>query len=464
MPAPAVPLLPDPPAFLRSGTWDRTALTTILRAAADASAASRSTREAIAALGRSDSVAIVTGQQPAIGGGPLYSLVKTAHAIAIARTLTTGAVPVFWCASEDHDVGEAGHADFITRDGTIRRFSAPLGDGRASLRFRPAATWWEPLIAHCRQHLGPGAGDAWLEQHRPRVDEGMGAWTCRLFSALFERHALVCSEGHHLRPLWRTTLARAIDAWPAAALAGLRERLLAEGVADPFGALAQPPLFADRADGRSALTSDQARVLLASDAAVLSPGAALRPVLQQAALPAIAYVAGPGELAYHRFITPLYAALGVAQPTLVPRCSLTLVPSWVQRGCARWRVTPDAFPGPAPTLPDAGRGLAPLDDALAVLAYQPLPPTHQPRMQAGVARLRRERDRLAASLARADRHAAERPPWGALQGWLFPRGARQERGMSLLQAVWEHGPGIADRLVEAAAACAPGVHGWVDLR
>lgn len=465
MPGPALAPLPDPTEFLRSGTWNRPALTAILRAGADAHAASRKGREAITLLERPDSVAIVTGQQPAIGGGPLYSLVKTAYAIALARTLGTAAAPVFWCASEDHDVGEAGHADLITRDGTLRRFSAPLGAGRASLRFRPAATWWEPLIAHCRQHLGPGAGDAWLEEHRPLADEGMGAWTCRVFSALFERHGLVCCEAHHLRPLWRATVGRALDGWPATALADLRQRLLAEGAADPFGPLAQPPLFVDRADGRGATSVDQARALLASDAEVLSPGAALRPVLQQAALPALAYVGGPGELAYHRFIMPLYAALGVPAPALVPRCSLTLVPSWVRRGCERWQVTPDAFTGPAPVPMDAGRDvLAQLDAALSALEHQPLPPTHRQRVQTGLVRVRRERDRLAASLGRADRLAAQRPPWGALQGWLFPRGGRQERGMSLFQAVWECGPGIADVLVEAAAACAPGVHGWVDLR
>jgi len=51
-----------------------------------------------------------------------------------------------------------------------------------------------------------------------------------------------------------------------------------------------------------------------------------------------------------------------------------------------------------------------------------------------------------------------------LHGWLYPRGGRQERTLSLFQAVWQFGPGIADRLVEAAAMTGPGVHGWVDLQ
>ncbi len=468
MPAPAVPTVPlaiDAGTFLNHGTWDRSALSAILRATAISQAAGKKSLEHIAALTRPEGVAIVTGQQPAVGGGPLYSLVKSAHAIAIARTLGPNAVPVFWCASEDHDLGEAGHADVIARDGSIRRFNGDLGSGRASLRFRPATAWWDALVAHCQQHLGAGAGHAWLEQQRPRNDEGMGAWTCRLFSALFNAHGLVCVEGHLLRPLWTTTLQRALDAWPAEPLAELRQRLLADGTDDPFGPLAHAPLFADRSDGRTAVDTAPARTLLANDPTTLSPGAALRPILQQAALPAVAYVGGPGELAYHRFIMPLYTALGVAAPMLIPRCSLTLVPSWVRRGCERWQVPPEATASQPPALPsNTNSSLEQLDHALRTLEQQSLPETHRRRLQAGVVRLRRERDRLAESLARGDRQASERPAWGALQGWLHPRGGRQERTLSLFQAVWQFGPGIADRLVDAATMTAPGVHGWVDLR
>lgn len=468
MAAPVVPTDPatlHPATFLNGRTWDRSALAAIARTAAVGQDAGKKTLDHIAVLASPDSVAIVTGQQPALGGGPLYSLVKTAHAIALARRLGAKAVPVFWCASEDHDLGEAGHADVIARDGSIHRFNGDLGGGRASLRFRPAATWWDALIAHCQHHLGAGAGHTWLEQQRPRHDEGLGAWTCRLLTALFSAHGLVSIEGHLLRPLWTTTLQRALDAWPAEHLSKLRQRLIGDGAADPFGPLAQAPLFADRADGRTAVDGAQARALLANEPASLSPGAALRPILQQAALPTLAYVGGPGELAYHRFIMPLYAALGVAAPTLIPRCSLTLVPSWVQRGCDRWQVTPEAIAGRAPTLATHTTSvLAHLDDALRALEQHALPDNHRRRLQAGVVRLRRERDRLAESLARGDRQAAERPAWGALQGWLHPRGGRQERTLSLFQAVWQFGPGIADRLVEAAAVTAAGVHGWIDVR
>ena len=456
----------DAQAFLAGGNWDRPALAAILRAAAREHHAARSALENVERLTRPGSVAIATGQQPAVGGGPLYSLVKTAHAIAAAQELGDHAIPVFWCASEDHDLGEAGHADLLTRDASIRRFVGDLGSGRASLRFRAAARWWDGLLAHCQQHLGNGLGRAWLEEHHPLADEGMGAWTCRLFSALFTRHGLLCLEGHQLRPLWTTTMQRALTQWPRARLAELRARLLGEGAAEAFGPLTEPPVFADRPDGRVAVTETEARALLAGDPTTLSPGAALRPILQQAALPALAYVGGPGELAYHRFLMPLYEALGVAAPRLVPRCSLTLVPGWIERGAQRWQVTLDALAGAPPGGPPAPTAelLSGLDASLADLAQRPLAAIYQRRLGAGLTRLRRERERLAASLDRAHRQEQQRPSWGTLGNWLHPRGARQERTMSLFQAVWENGPGIADLLVEAARKTGPGVHGWVALR
>jgi len=404
---------------------------------------------------------IVTGQQPAVGGGPLYTLVKVAHATALARQRAVPAL--FWCASEDHDLGEAGHADFIERNGTIRRCSVDLNQvgsngqahGRASLRFRPAAVWWDTLWTFSHQHLGPGLGADFLRAHAPVRDEGMGMWLCRLLKALFP--GLEAIEGHTLRPRWETALMRAFDQWPTAELAKLRAKLLATGADDAFGELVEAPIFADEANGRVALTINEARQRLANgDLAVLSPGAALRPILQQAALPCTAYVGGPGELAYHRFIMPLYTALRVEQPELIARCSLTVVPSWCARACAALGGSPEQ---PArivdPVQSDETGTLAAFDDVLQRLRSTSA-------LSGSLHRLEAERAHLARRLSRFSR-PSDLPSAGSLRAYLSPRGGRQERTMSLFQALWEHGPGLAPRLVEAAANCAPGEHRTVIL-
>src|SRR5579863_429983 len=61
---------------------------------------------------RDGAVAVVTGQQVGLFGGPCYSVYKALTAVHVARELTgrgVNAVPVFWLATEDHDLAEVDH-------------------------------------------------------------------------------------------------------------------------------------------------------------------------------------------------------------------------------------------------------------------------------------------------------------------------------------------------------------------
>src|SRR5580658_4926196 len=54
-------------------------------------------------------VAVVSGQQVGLFGGPAYAVYKAVSAVQIAQELTRAgidAVPVFWMATEDHDLDE----------------------------------------------------------------------------------------------------------------------------------------------------------------------------------------------------------------------------------------------------------------------------------------------------------------------------------------------------------------------
>ncbi len=430
--------------MLAAGSWDRAPLARLHPQLADPA-----------------SVVVVTGQQPAVGGGPMYSLVKLAHAIVIAKRLADEGVPAlawFWCASEDHDLGEANHADLVLRDGSIARVSADLGPGRAALRWRPAALWWDQLVARCRAQLGTGLGSRWLIERAPHGDEGMGAWTCRLIRDLCAGEPVVACEAHLLRPLWAQRLNAACAAWPAAELVARQRELLHYGHADPFGPLPRAPLFHDTSAGR-------VPVLAPGDLPTdtLSPGAALRPVLQQLALPAAAAVLGTGELAYHAALGPAYAALGAQRPQLITRCSLTLLPQWAERAAQRLGLSPDALADGASPEPSPPHD--PRSDRLTAVAHaiDKLGDATDRRIVGAQVRLRRELDRLARSLARGARLAAGLPSPGSISGLLRPRGKRQERTLSLFQAVWQHGPGLMANLVHAAGETPPGGHRVVRL-
>jgi hypothetical protein len=268
----------------------------------------------------------------------------------------------------------------------------------------------------------------------------MGVWTCRILRALLP--GLLTVEGHHLRPLW-TAQARALTlGWPADRLEAQRWSVRAAGGADSFGGLDAPPWFADLPAGRTALAPAAALDLLDRDPGALSPGAAIRPVLQQAALPCSAFIAGPGERAYHALIGPLYPVAGVAAPRLLPRVAATLLPGW-------WRRAAGRSPGPDP-LAGAVRALRPGLDRLRAAA--------DPATAAALARAAAAMD---AAVARRERHVRSgMPARGVLAAWERPRGRPQDRTLTLVQAVWQWGPGIAADLLAACRRADPGA----DLR
>ncbi|MEO6461498.1 MAG: bacillithiol biosynthesis BshC, partial [Candidatus Eisenbacteria bacterium] len=85
-------------------------------------------------------------------------------------------------------------------------------------------------------------------------------------------------------------------------------------------------LFAVSGDRRRRLAPHEGAAALTDAAAALSPGALLRPIVQDFVLPALGLVAGPGEVAYLAQLPAAYEALEVPASIVVPRWSATWVP------------------------------------------------------------------------------------------------------------------------------------------
>src|SRR5271167_1590949 len=72
-------------------------------------------------------LAVVSGQQVGLFGGPAYSIYKALMAVQIAGELTRDgidAVPVFWMATEDHDVDEVRHTTWF-HEGKLTKLALP---------------------------------------------------------------------------------------------------------------------------------------------------------------------------------------------------------------------------------------------------------------------------------------------------------------------------------------------------
>jgi bacillithiol synthase len=108
----------DLPALVRSADATRR-LARPREAVADSLARQQQSRGAAAAADRAsllrkpETVAVVTGQQAGLFGGPLYVLYKALGALKTARLLEAQgrpAVAVFWVAADDHDFAEVRSA------------------------------------------------------------------------------------------------------------------------------------------------------------------------------------------------------------------------------------------------------------------------------------------------------------------------------------------------------------------
>src|SRR4029453_11524102 len=115
---------------------------------------------ALAAL-RRGAPAVVTGQQPGLFGGPIFTWYKTVTAIALAQKLTVAlgetVVPIFWMATDDSDFEEIRSARIADPELALRSFALPpVAAPDLMVGHLPAAAGAE-AVAGARAALAPGA-------------------------------------------------------------------------------------------------------------------------------------------------------------------------------------------------------------------------------------------------------------------------------------------------------------------
>ena len=83
-------------------------------------------------------------------------------------------------------------------------------------------------------------------------------------------------------------------------------------------------------------TADELAERMRAEPGAFSPNVFLRPVVESAVFPTLAYVGGPAETAYFAQIGPLFQAFGILPPIAYPRFTARLVPDEVAGKAAGW--------------------------------------------------------------------------------------------------------------------------------
>lgn len=316
---------------------------------------------------RAGAAAVVTGQQVALFGGPLFTLLKAATAIRRARDLSaTGRphVPIFWLATEDHDLAEVNQltlpakshlarihlsqhvqanarvGDLLLGEGihaTLDQAASLLGEGpmldllRAC--YTPTATLASAFARTLAKIFAPFGLIVIDASTRPFHSLGKPVLraaiehAAELHHALVARSAVLQNLGYHAQVAVQensSLLFLIVD--------GARVALKHRAAGDEWRA------------GSKVFTTAELLALLDREPERFSPNALLRPVFQDSILPTAEYIGGPAEVAYFAQSSVLYDAILHRRTPILPRLSATLLEPAIAATLARQQLEArDAF-------------------------------------------------------------------------------------------------------------------------
>lgn len=466
---------------LLNRTWksrfDRATTADLLLAYAERNPAPHASLNNIEKLRDDQCVCVVTGQQSGLGGGPLYALYKAVTAIRLARDVERASgqpcIPVFWNASDDSDIGEVNRIRSVDAAGAVRKFRFEIEAGKRHVRDILLPPHDDAAWRAAEDALGEGPyRDRAVTLLRDGAGRDFGTAFTRLLLELLGPRGLVVIEPWALaeHPAWKRLHALEIDKRDERrqTLQRVAERLEALGLPAGVPVTNHLNLFKTVDGERRHVTTEGKRLIVEgeedpvsktalmaevrAEPSLFTPNVLLRPLVQNAIFPTVAYVGGQAEIAYHGLLKNLHRASKVFMPALFPRISMTLVDpadakefdKAVQfRRRLKWRqkeaaiVYEDAQSGVKRALSDLRHNLGglarPMDQELQKFEQRTL-------RTVGDVMTRVKYDPLSI--------VEDGPALQPLLNRYFPEDKPQERVITVLAAYARHGP----RLLEAVEA------------
>jgi len=455
-------------------------------------------RQAAAQLADSGTVAIVTGQQAGLFGGPLFTLLKALTALKlaeqVARDHNVPTVAVFWIDAEDHDWEEVRSCTVFDGEWAPKSVSLPA---RPNADPSPVATI--QLDQHVSKAIDELAAllpptpfrDSVLDGLRRAYASGVGMAEAfgRWLEHVLGRRGLVVYDSSDARskPLvarvFRRELSTAGQTIKLASLAG--SDLVARG----YHAQVQGPgsdgdsaaaLFHIDGSGRRAIRQKDGRFVVGDDSypaqalieqtasapTGFSPNVLLRPIVQDTLFPTICYVAGPNELAYLGQLRGVYAHFGVPMPLMYPRASATLLDSAAMRFLTKYKMPLEALQAQdeaalnellksqiPPAVEDSFAETAQAIEAQMTRLIEAIPtldPTLEGAARSTLGRMQHDLQTLHGKMIQAAKRRDEtlRRQFMHARALAFPSGHAQERTIGFIAFLNQYGPALVDRLDE----------------
>ncbi len=472
-------------------TRRRDQIAQILAGQQDRRGAPAPARESTRKLADGRTVAVLTGQQAGLFGGPLFTLLKALTALKLADQVTrehgVPAVAIFWIDAEDHDWDEVRSCTVFDTNLTPRNIALA---GRHATDHAPVATiqldhtittaldeleqllplseFRPAILADLRACYTEGRGMA----------DAFGHWMERVLGdrGLIVYDASDPASKPIARDVFISELSHPGETARLAAAAGAN--LVSKGYHSQVHAHDDGLALFHLSGGRRAIRQQGGQFVVGENSftpatlvqeaadtpSSFSPNVLLRPIVQDTLFPTICYVAGPNELAYLGQLRGIYERFGIPMPLMYPRASATLLDSAAMRFLAKYGLPLEALQpqdesalnqlleSQIPPEVDASftNAAQAIDASLQsiVESIPALDPTLEGAARSTLARMQHDLQSLRNKMIQAAKRRDEtlRRQYIRTRALAFPDGHAQERTIGFVSFLNQYGPALVDRL------------------
>jgi bacillithiol synthase len=309
---------------------------------------------------RSGAVTVVAGQQAGLLTGPLYTIHKIISIIKLAqqqeKALNHPVVPVFWIAGEDHDYQEVNHiylekGNKMEKTGYPERVLDKKMTSDISFEKSVMKDWVNEIIKSLGEtgHTNKLAGE--LNEMIDEQDD-LVRFFAHFVMHLFKEFGLLVIDSAYppLRRLEKNHFHHLIESSQSITNAVLeqQEEIKSYGfstqldispeAANLFITLNNERAlleregfnFKDKNTGRT-FPCSELLTMLEKTPEKFSNNVVTRPMMQEWLFPTLAFIGGPGEIAYWGELKKAFEYAGLKIPPVVPRMSITLLEREVEK-------------------------------------------------------------------------------------------------------------------------------------
>lgn len=338
-----------------------TELKSIIKEAYSDKQLSKQTERNIESLDEEKTVAIVTGQQLGILGGPMYTFYKIMTAVKLCAHLKEEHdeykfIPVFWLEGDDHDFDEVKSMKVIDNSNSLKSISYDDGLDDETNRGSVADIKFNNNIYDLFNELSESLRDTefkkdLLDLLKKLYQPGksfQNAFADLLFEFFDDSGLIIFNPtAEKVKKLLKPVFKKEIEDFRehsedvVKTSAELEEYYHAQVKIKPIniflkedeGRFLLEPVDDDfRLKGkRKKYTKDQLLSILKEEPSRFSPNVLLRPICQDFLFPTGMYVSGPGEISYFAQVIPMYKEFNLHQPIVYPRSSVTILESNLEK-------------------------------------------------------------------------------------------------------------------------------------